>query len=218
VDDRLRAAVDANVAWCGLVCRAHGIRAVTRPGVWSTTTRAPALYPDAISLRSDATDVLAGTEPGPGRSVKDSFATLDLRDDGFDVLFDARWIWRPPAATLAATEWVVVDLETWRAAASAPDSIRRGAVASEDVRVLANVRGGEVAAGAIANRSGDAVGVSNVFTLTVDPEDLWSTLPAAVAAHLGPLPLVGYETGDDLSSAQAAGFEDIGPLRVWLAP
>jgi hypothetical protein len=35
-------------------------------------------------------------------------------------------------------------------------------------------------------------------------------LPAAV--------LVGYEQGVSLRAAIAAGFRDLGPLRVWLAP
>jgi hypothetical protein len=37
----------------------------------------------------------------------------------------------------------------------------------------------------------------------------------AVAA-LGPgLPIVGYERGEDLAAARAAGFRVLGPLRIW---
>jgi hypothetical protein len=32
----------------------------------------------------------------PGFSVKDSFVTLDLSGLGFDVLFEATWLWHDP--------------------------------------------------------------------------------------------------------------------------
>jgi hypothetical protein len=216
MDDRVAAAVAANVAWCDLVCRAHGIVSVERPGAWSTTSRSPLYYPDAITLLPDAVDVLEGTEPGAGRSVKDSFATLDLTADGLDVLFDARWIFREPTVP-SAGEWTDVDLDEWRLAAEAPDSIRPAAVSSDDVRVLGLVRDGQIVAGAIANRCGAAIGVSNVVAATMDFEAVWATLPGAIAATFGPLPLVGYEQGDDLAAARASGFAEIGPLRVWIA-
>jgi hypothetical protein len=49
--------------------------------------------------------------------------------------------------------------------------------------------------------------VSNVFGRGV-----WADIPAAVAAAYPALPLVGYEQGDALDDALAAGFTAIGPL------
>jgi hypothetical protein len=71
-----------------------------------------------------------------------------------------------------------------------------------------------VVAGDIANRSGDVVGVSNVFA-HADAKRSWAgCLAASIDAFPG-LPLVGYERGDELVIAQALGFEAMGPLRVW---
>ena len=42
--------------------------------------------------------MLKRVEDGPGCSVKDSFAVLDLKSSGFHVLFEATWIRRPAAA------------------------------------------------------------------------------------------------------------------------
>jgi hypothetical protein len=42
-------------------------------------------------------------------------------------------------------------------------------------------------------------------------------IAAAVEMFPG-LPLVGYEHGRDLAAAKLAGFETIGPLRIWRLP
>ena len=80
MDARLPWAVRNNARWCDLVCRSHRIQTRFRPDLWATAQRAPQFYPDAITLRSPLAeeDVLGAISPGPGASVKDSFATLDL--------------------------------------------------------------------------------------------------------------------------------------------
>jgi hypothetical protein len=45
--------------------------------------------------------------------------------------------------------------------------------------------------------------------------DLPEAADAVSALHPG-LPVVGYESGAELDTAIGAGFEDCGPLRVWL--
>jgi hypothetical protein len=72
--------------------------------------RSPEAYPDAVSLDPAATadDVLSLVDAGPGCSVKDSFAALDLRSAGFDVLFEAQWIHREPAEEANWNDVVVV--------------------------------------------------------------------------------------------------------------
>jgi hypothetical protein len=98
----LDAAVHNNVEWCATMCLAHGLRSERRPAVWSCPTRTPPFYPDAVTLRPSAPveEVLDGIDTGPGCSVKDSFADLDLTGAGFRVLFAAEWVAlrSPPAA------------------------------------------------------------------------------------------------------------------------
>ncbi len=79
---------------------------------------------------------------------------------------------------------------------------------------MAAYRDQQVVAGAIANRSGDVVGVSNVFAHT-DAERSWAGCLTTIIDAFPGLPLVGYERGDELVIAQGLGFEAVGPLRVW---
>ena len=86
------------------------------------------------------------------------------------------------------------------------------------VSILAAHEREGLGAGAIANRTGSVVGVSNVFTTTIALNEVWADLPAAVGDVFPSTPLVGYERGDDLHAARDSGFAAIGPLRIWLRP
>ena len=73
----------------------------------------------------------------------------------------------------------------------------------------------EVVAGGIANRAENVVGLSNVFTEVGGAVSVWTDLAALTAMTFPGLPLVGYETGDDLAAAVDSGFQAGDPLRVW---
>ncbi|MFI6481624.1 hypothetical protein ACIBH1_27095 [Nonomuraea sp. NPDC050663] len=204
------AAARNNAEWCDLVCRTHG-----RPGrfgerAWTNPRRTPVYYPDAVTLSPNATpdDVLAAIDTGAGASVKDSFATLDLSAHGFHVLFEAKWIARPPAPAPAADGWeVTTDVREW--SRSYPDGLFLPELLEEATLVWHR----DTACGAALNRTGDVVGLSNVHG---DPDAAFRG-SVAMAAELFPgLPVVGYEAGQDLEAATSAGFLPIGPLRVWL--
>lgn len=205
-----------NAAWCDVVCRSHGLATRLEPDAWTCTTRSPRLYPDAVTLDPDASaaDVLARIDVGPGCSIKDSFAVLDLHDHGFRVLFDAQWIVREPTVTSQVTdvEWEVVrdpsTLEAWEGARQ-DDSVRLFLPALLDepsVTVVAARASGRIVCGAVLHRGGEVVGVSNVFGDASWP-DVLAFAPAAT--------LVGYESGDALAEAIEHGFTPVGPLRVW---
>jgi hypothetical protein len=192
VDSLLLAAADNNARWCDIVCRSHGVPTAFHEVVWLARRRSPPLYPDAVTLRPglSAEAVLRDIDDGPGCSLKDSFADLDLAPLGFEELFSASWIAREPDTERGGAE-------RWSAAESDLDP---------SVRTLA-----AEGAGAVANRTGSVVGVSNV-----SGDDAWTGLAEAVWREFPGLTLVGYEHGDDLDAALAAGFEEIGPLRIWL--
>ena len=117
--------VENNVRWCDLVCVACGVPTATRESLWFALERSPPLYPDAVTLAPDVggDTVARAVVPGSGCSVKDSFAALDLRTHGFEVLFDARWIYRRPLDAARSVEpgWMVVEsragLDLWLEAA-----------------------------------------------------------------------------------------------------
>jgi hypothetical protein len=148
----------------------------------------------------------------PTCSVKDSFAALDLVPYGFHVRFDARWIAHEKARA-PATTWsrvtTVADLGRWKAAHGDSPAISAGLLTDPDVALLVDE---SWTMGLIANRSSTVVGISNVYGTAA----AWTEGAAAASGVFPGLPLVGWERGETLQAALAAGWDELGPLRVWL--
>ncbi|KAB8190677.1 hypothetical protein FH608_034795 [Nonomuraea phyllanthi] len=208
-----------NAGWCDTMCRAHGLPGTFGPRAWTNPARTPTLYPDAVTLSPDATaaDVLPHIDSGPGASVKDSFATLDL--PGFEVLFEAQWIFRaPPEPRPAAIAWEAVkDAETlrdWEQACFA------GGVSGlfppallEEVTIVCGRIEGDIVCGSVLSPRDEVVGVSNVFASGCDMGTAWEGTLSMAAGLFPGRPLVGWEI--DPADAVRQGFTTIGPLRVW---
>lgn len=225
---RCRAAARNNAAWCGIVCDLHGIANTVRQDAWIADRRSPPFFPDAVTLEptTAAPSFLPDIDDDAGCSVKDSFATLDLTGDGFRVLFEARWLYRP---TTAEPGPVVRDLRMrrvldddelieWEMAWSdgEPVGLFPPALLRErTVAVLGGYANDRLVAGAIATLASGVVGVSNVFTTTGDLDVAWRGCLSSVAELFPDAALVGYESGEALEVAGRHGFEEIGPLRVW---
>jgi hypothetical protein len=156
---------------------------------------------------------------------KDSFSEYDLQDAGFDTLFRASWIWRPPAGH-SPSAWSVVEnpseLRDWEAAWKSSGSptdehmFRDALLEYEAVRFLFKKDGDDILAGCICNLSTDCVGVSNIFAA----HETGTTFAEATAAVAGLIPakaIVGYARGAHLAAARDAGFEVTGDLRVLIA-
>jgi hypothetical protein len=223
MDDRLPWAVENNAKWCDLVCRSHRIKTSFRADLWVSAERPPQFYPDAITLRERVAeaDVLGAISPGPLASVKDSFATLDLSDHGYQELFEARWIAHDEPPRPTALPWTVVQTEdglaAWTEAAGLTGILGPELLSHPEVRFLAAHDEAGITAVAVANLTGPVVGVSNVFATAIGEDEAWAGIPAAVHTLFPSAALVGYERGVSLRAAIAAGFRDVGPLRVWLA-
>ena len=88
MDARVLAAAANNARWCDLVCRSHALPTVLSGERWLAPAGSPRFYPDAVTLAPGlpADAVLRGIDSRPGSSVKDSFADVELGDDGFAVL------------------------------------------------------------------------------------------------------------------------------------
>lgn len=210
--------------------RSHGSASTFGAQAWTAPARTPLYYPDAVTLvpgaeLSAVANVIDTTMPGA--SVKDSFADLDLVEVGFQVLFEGQWIHRPASAPATASEldWEVAGTrDTLRAWAHAwddgdgnADLFRPELLDDPATFVLAGrSRDGGVVAGAVASRSDQVVGVSNVFALNGGPEAAWPGVLDTLLSLFPVAPVVGYEHGDDLAAALRHGFEPIGPLRIWL--
>jgi hypothetical protein len=179
-----------NAELCALVTGAGSFA----DDAWTSPARTRPRYPDAVTLVPgvDASALLGRIETGPGASVKDSFADLDLAPFGFVVLFAAEWIVHPsggvgePGSDLPPGVLVSIGTETWSA---------------------------------VVNRSETVVGVSNVATADgASADDTWTALVAAVVERCPGLPIVGYEPAADIAVARRAGFASLGPLRIWQQP
>jgi hypothetical protein len=229
-----------NAVWCDTVCRTHGVPGDLRPGIWLNLHATPPFYPNAVTLTNThdhATqlaairDLLAAGIPGAW-AVKDSFCALDLAPLGFQPLFEATWIARPatiprPQQESTGAEWRAVrdaaELQAWEAAWSEPTDHTKPAPAriflpalldDPNVLLLAAYCEQRIVAGAIANRSGEVVGLSNIFVPEQGAATYWAEATGALADLFPGLPIVGYTSGAELAF-QALGFEALHPLRVW---
>ncbi|MCX4980752.1 hypothetical protein [Streptomyces sp. NBC_00572] len=222
-------AVRNNAEWCQAMCAAHGHPGTFGPRAWTSTRRTPLYYPDAVTLTEDADvkDVLNGIDrTTPGASVKDSYARLDLAAEGFRLLFEASWIHRPaglPGLPVTAGHSAVrtpEELAAWALAWSDGDADEAALFRPEllddpaTTVLVGRAADGTILGGAVLSASARVTGVSNVFTTGDTPQSfVWAGVLAAVPDDR---PVVGYESGDDLTAALAAGFQEAGPLRVWL--
>jgi hypothetical protein len=238
LDDRVIRAARNNAEWCDAVCRSHGNPGEFRDDMWLNRHPVPRFYPNAGTLAEpsqhqlDLIDELVEARLPAGWAVKDSFSMLDLASRGFQILFEAEWIYLPSskvknlAAAGKAMRWEVMrsdqSLAEWESAFSgstgdeSEDRIFAPSLLEDkDIAVVAGYRDGNIVAGAIANRSAGVVGWSNFFAPTAGiVEDAKASL-ATIAGAFPNLPIVGYEHGDHLRHAHSVGFESIGPLRVW---
>ena len=88
-------------------------------------------------------------------------------------------------------------------------------LADPDCAILACHRDGSLVGGATTYTTDGVTGILNVFKIGIAARELLTSAVRAVAALRPGLPIVGYEQGEDLVAARAAGFRVLGPLRVW---
>ncbi len=232
-----------NAIWCDTVCRAHGIPGELQDSVWINRHPVPRFYSNAVTLTDQrkATTQLAHIQALldsdlPGNwSVKDSFCTLDLTDLGFQVLFEASWLWRAPAPAarhdpIPGIRWTWLrdesELAQWETAwsdapanmslAPQPRLFTPGLLIDQNIAFIAAYQDEVIVAGVIANRTGDVLGLSTVFTPAAGNDSLWAGCIATVQDRFPGLPLVGYAREAELVVVQKAGFERLQGLRVWI--
>jgi hypothetical protein len=226
-----------NALWCDAVCRARGTPGVWTDAVWFNRHAVPRLYPNAVTLRPDQGHALGAVlDQLPAHcAIKDSFHDLCLGDAGFDVLFEACWLWRSAASPALASMhpgmcWERVSSEEqltrWEeawggipssSADAAPERIFLPALlADRNIAFLAIWRGEQIRAGVIANQGGGVVGLSNLFARDYDATAAWAGAVMAIRTLFPAHDMVDYESGDDLDLARSTGFEPISSLRVWV--
>jgi len=219
-----------NAEWCAAVWRSHGLPVGQAHGLWFCERETPQYFPNVVTVdpgadaarQSAFIDDLIRTHPGLDLSVKDSFRRLNLGDVGMSPLFDGRWMTRAPqtdAARAPARNWRRItdgqQLAAWESAWRGADmsSTRIFAIGLlRDPRVW--LMGGfdpdgAIRAGAIANEAAGVLGVTNMFGAAVEFLRVLGELRSGI-------PMVCYAQGDDHRSAEKAGFQVLGPMRVWV--
>jgi hypothetical protein len=229
-----------NAQWCDAVCRAHDRPGEFHDTLWLTRLGAPRFYPDAVTIagveaapaQMEAIADLVGSTRQREWVVKDSFQSLDLNSLGFEFLFDAEWVVlsRPPPdlkhdplkcrlTSVTSKSGLIAWEQSWAgeeanaAAMSEPRVFMPRLLADTNV-VFVSIQGEDgIVGGGILNRGAEVVGVSNLFGSPMDR--VWRSVAAMAGEIFSGLPLVGYDRGYELAAAHQAGFETVGPLRVW---
>lgn len=217
------------------VFRALGLADRRTSAFWSSDAIAPPYYSNMTTLDPDAAEEqLAeidrlterlGRRPG----LKDGFSSLDLADKGFRLLFSASWIWAEPHGISAGAPqgWArILDAEAldrwqqcWKEAGSPTDAnvFVPALLSDPNIRIYGRLAGNRFDAGCIANRSTEAVGISNIFSLPGAPQAFGDAVSLAAIAFSPDAPLVGYDSGAALTEMTKLGFRSVGKLRIWLA-
>lgn len=217
-----------NAEWCDCVCRAQGVETRFDEDAWTGRRRTPPFYPDAVTLVPTPviSGLLARIDTAAGCSIKDSFASLDLRPYGFGVLFDAHWIARPPAAPPPPDDgprWERIrdsdELASWEEAWRGDDGptgiFGTALLAFPSVTIVGARQDGRVVAGAVLSGNGTVVGITNFFSdRLLDPVS-WSGCLRLASSLFPAATVVGYESGAALTAARRHGFIPVGALRVW---
>ncbi|TAJ37322.1 MAG: hypothetical protein EPO55_19070 [Reyranella sp.] len=187
---------------------------------WVNAEPVPRFYPNVVTLQPgkavaaeqrEAVDLLVKSNL-PGRwSVKDSFRTLDLSRLGFEPPFEARWIRNvmPLPGPSSDIVWQRETQGTAKGAGGLPFD-------DPDFAMFTGRRGFQVVAGGMLYRAEGVVGLSNVVADAADARAVWRSLALLAAQTFPRLPLVGYESGDELAAARDAGFEVGDKLRIWV--
>lgn len=225
----VRAAALDNAEWCDAMCRSHGLTGEFDATAWASARRTPLLYPDAVTLspHAAADQLLSRIDrTAPGASIKDSFACLDLGPAGFHVLFEAQWIYRPADFSPPASshQWTLIEdpgtLSDWATVWSRDSLIRNlfrpGLLADDSVAMLGRWDGDRLTAGAVAHRSENVVGVSNLFYSGIEATDAWGGCLSTIYQLWPGRSIVGYEQDEDLTAAIHHDCIPVGPLRVWV--
>ena len=202
------------------MCFAYGTAGRFLVHTWVNAEPVPRFYPNVVTLTAGEADIAEQRQAVrillkshlPGRwAVKDSFNKLDIARLGFEVLHEASWIRKQqpkPAPMVSGL--------AWERAGPGGEGFPAALFGDGNFAMFSGRRDGAIVAGGTLYRTDKVVGLSNVVADADDEPGVWRDLSSLAASTFPNLPLVGYESGDELRAAHKAGFEIGDPLRIWV--
>ncbi len=233
-------AIRNNAVWCDKVCAAQGSHGEFQDGFWVSHDKTPPFFPNFITLDKDKTTeqrvcIQELLNTGVGElGIKDSFSNLELGNLGFQILFDAEWIYLPRFTPIRSTgkgisKWNTItdeyELRKWEQAwrgmpkekISDTEAIFQPKLLLDNQLVfVAAYEQGQIVAGAVGLETDQVVGVSNVFISDDTGIGYRGRCISQLRTIYPDKVLVGYENGQELENMLKIGFERIGALRVWV--
>jgi hypothetical protein len=235
--DKLKKAILNNNDLYEAVFGARQIKSFRTDSVWYSLEKTPPLYSNLVTTGEDwkPDDIFSAIDSNYEKkgwdewSIKDSFNTLDLREYGFQKLFDAQWIYLE-AAKFVSTEpsknlrYEITrsedDLVRWRMAWDADEQLGKEIfhpklLAHPKVYFIAGYEHEQIISGCLVNKTGDVLGISNFFA-PAGEINCWSDMLGFIFSSIERADVVGYERNDLVEKLQTLGFEAVGDLAVWL--
>nr|WP_314095456.1 hypothetical protein [uncultured Shinella sp.] len=219
----LQLAVENNVAWCRTICAAHSLSEVRTNAIWANLSSSPRYYPNIITTARGAQEEsvqlirrLRQERIASGWGIKDSYADLDLSEQGLFPLTEACWYGGFATVTPVA-DWKRVkteaELRAWVNVWGNSEGVQFPSGLLGDPRIAFWYKGaGDVInAGFVTFDAGISVGISNWFSLP-DQTPSWDAILAVAANSSHGRPLVLWSK--DLVKSS---LNRLGALRVWIS-
>lgn len=222
----LSEAISNNAAWCASIAAAHSTPSLRSESAWVCEQPMPPLYPNIVTLRSDANIDKLITQLDPklpaGWAIKDSFKNLDLENKGFSAALEACWYCCDSDAVKNDNKrgsakitnvsnpselfrWV----EAW---GEKSEIFRPSLLLDKSVELLYVENNGDIVAGLATNLSGQSVGISNVFGTN---EGILQCIHSIGKKHSSKT-IVGYGDIAETIFLSKIGFRTIGELQIWI--
>lgn len=204
---------------------------------WYCPEKTPPLYSNLVTVCENwkpddifrAIDANFKKENWDEWSIKDSFGCLDLREYGFEKLFDAKWIYLEaerftPIKMDGKLIYKIVEsadvLANWRIAWDSDEKLGKQIFDAElldnpKVFFIAGYDNEKIVSGCFVNKTADVSGISNFFA----PDEninYWSEMIEFIFDSIKVTDIVGYERKNLTEKLQTLGFKTIGDLTVWL--
>ena len=221
----LRLAVEDNIGWCGVMCRAHGSDESSSSALWANLEASPPYYPNIITrqagAQADVDALIQGAETlrlTTGWGVKDSFCDLALSDHGFTGVVSAEWYGGIVEPGKIRSDWKMIEspeqLRCWETAwGGGEERLFLDCLLSDRrIRFWFQGEAGSIEAGFISFESGATIGISNWFSLDQKPIAQIGGLQAACSVS-PERPLVCWSSDDSMNGS---GLSRLGPLKVWI--